>query len=160
MPITLCSTPIGTVRITQDGNFITSVHFLNDAAESIPPETPLLKSAVQQISEYFDGHRKVFDFPIRQQGSAFQQEVWKCLLTINYGTTISYAQQSRLMSNPLAIRAIAAANGKNHLAIVVPCRRVIGSDGSLTGYASGIFRKKWLLAHEARLTGIGQISLF
>ena len=116
--------------------------------------------AVEQLDEYFAGKRKVFDFPFRQAGSDFQQEVWQCLLTIGYGKTISYLQQSKLMKNPLAIRAIASANGKNHLAIIVPCHRVIGSDGGLTGYAGGMWRKKWLLEHEARVMGSGQTSLF
>jgi methylated-DNA-[protein]-cysteine S-methyltransferase len=160
MPITYHSTPIGIVRITEEDNFISSVHFMDDEIDLVPPGTPLLQLAVQQMEEYFAGSRHVFDFPIKQQGSGFQQEVWQCLLTINYGKTISYAQQSKLMNNPLAIRAIAAANGKNHLAIVVPCHRVIGSDGSLTGYASGVWRKKWLLEHEARASGIGQTTLF
>ncbi|MDB5024018.1 MAG: methylated-DNA--[protein]-cysteine S-methyltransferase [Mucilaginibacter sp.] len=160
MPITYHPTPIGIVRITEDDNFITSVHFVDDETDLVPAGTPLLKSAVQQMEEYFAGDRRVFDFPIKQKGSDFQQQVWQCLLSINYGKTISYAQQSKLMNNPLAIRATAAANGKNHLAIVVPCHRVIGSDGSLTGYASGVWRKKWLLEHEAGASGIGQATLF
>ncbi|MDB5143007.1 MAG: methylated-DNA--[protein]-cysteine S-methyltransferase [Mucilaginibacter sp.] len=160
MPITYSQTPVGIVRITEENNFITSVHFMDDETGLVAPETPLLKLVVQQLEEYFAGSRQVFDFPIKQQGSGFQQEVWQCLLTINYGKTISYAQQSKLMKNPLAIRAIAAANGKNHLAIVIPCHRVIGSDGSLTGYASGVWRKKWLLEHEARVSGYGQTTLF
>lgn len=160
MPITYHLTPVGIVRITEEDNFICSIHFMDDEIEPDQPGTPLLKLAVQQMDEYFAGDRKVFDFPIKQQGSDFQQEVWQCLLTINYGKTISYAQQSKLMKNPLAIRAIAAANGKNHLAIVVPCHRVIGSDGNLTGYASGVWRKQWLLEHEAQVAGVGQTKLF
>lgn len=160
MPITYYSTPIGIVRITADENFITSVHFMDEEVNVRPPETPLLELAIQQMEEYFAGNRRIFDFPIKQVGSGFQQEVWQCLQTIGYGKTISYAQQSKLMNNPLAIRAIAVANGKNHLAIVVPCHRVIGSDGNLTGYASGVWRKKWLIEHEARAMGIGQTSLF
>jgi len=97
--------------------------------------------------------------PLNQQGSNFQQLVWGQLLKINYGKTISYAQQANLMNNPLAIRAIASANGKNNLVIVVPCHRVIGSDGGLTGFGCGIWRKKWLLEHEARVLGIGQTAL-
>jgi methylated-DNA-[protein]-cysteine S-methyltransferase len=112
------------------------------------------------LDEYFAGERKEFDFAIQQPGSGFQQEVWDCLLKIGYGKTVSYLQQSKMMNNPLAIRAIASANGKNELAIVVPCHRVIGSDGSLTGYAGGLWRKKWLLEHEAKVMGFGQTSLF
>ena len=160
MPITYYDSPIGIIRITENEGFITSVHFMDEKIEPDKPTTPVLKMAVQQMDEYFAGERKEFDLPIRQEGSGFQQEVWQCLLTINYGKTISYLQQSKLMQNPLAIRAIASANGKNHLAIVVPCHRVIGSDGNLTGYASGVWRKKWLLEHEARVMGSGQTSLF
>ncbi|MBL4674961.1 MAG: methylated-DNA--[protein]-cysteine S-methyltransferase [Mucilaginibacter sp.] len=122
-------------------------------------DVDVLNEAIKQLDEYFDGTRKEFDLPLKQPGSDFQQEVWQELLRIPYGTTITYGQQSQKMQNPLAIRAIAAANGRNHLWIVVPCHRVIGANGSLTGYAGGIWRKKWLLEHEARVLGIGQTTL-
>jgi methylated-DNA-[protein]-cysteine S-methyltransferase len=160
MPITHYRSPVGIICITEEDDFIISVHFMDEEAEVTLPETSLLKLAVQQMDEYFAGERTNFDLPIRQQGSDFQQNVWQCLLTIGYGKTISYGQQSKKMNNPLAIRAIASANGQNHLAIVVPCHRVIGSDGSLTGFAGGLWRKKWLLEHEARVSGVGQTSLF
>ena len=131
-----------------------------DHSDEEQTTTPLLKTATQQLDEYFAGERQVFDLPIKQAGSSFQQEVWQCLLKIGYGKTISYLQQSKMMNNPLAIRAIAASNGKNDLAIIVPCHRVIGSDGSLTGYAGGLWRKQWLLEHEAKVLGVGQIRLF
>ncbi len=160
MPIAHYRTPLGIARITEEDEFITSVYVLNEDVPMENPETPLLKIAVQQLDEYFAGKRQIFDFPIKQQGSPFQQKVWDCLLQIGYGKTISYAQQSKMMKDPLAIRAIASANGKNNLWVVVPCHRVIGSDGSLTGYGSGIWRKKWLLEHEANTIGVGQIKLF
>jgi methylated-DNA-[protein]-cysteine S-methyltransferase len=152
-------TPIGFARITGEDGFITSVYLLDGEFEATPPQTPLLKEAVKQLDEYFAGDRKIFDLPLKQQGSEFQQKVWQQLLKINYGTTISYLQQSKFMNNPLGIRAIASANGKNHLVIIVPCHRVIGSDGSLTGFGCGVWRKKWLLEHEARVMGAGQFSL-
>jgi methylated-DNA-[protein]-cysteine S-methyltransferase len=160
MPITYYRSPVGIIRITEEDDFITSVHFMDQEVEIIPAETHLLKRAVKQMDEYFAGERKDFDLPVRQHGSDFQQSVWQCLCTIDYGQTISYGQQSKKMNNPLAIRAIASANGQNHLAIVVPCHRVIGSDGSLTGFGGGLWRKKWLLEHEARVSGVGQTSLF
>jgi methylated-DNA-[protein]-cysteine S-methyltransferase len=160
MPIIHYSTPVGIACITEEDGFITSLKVLDEDIPVETPGTPLLKTAVQQLDEYFVGKRRVFDFPIRQQGSPFQQEVWKCLLDIGYGKTITYTQQSKIMKNPLAIRAIAAANGKNSLWIVVPCHRVIGADGGLTGYAGGLWRKKWLLEHEANTIGAGQIKLF
>jgi len=152
-------TPLGVARLTEEDGFITSVYLLDEEVEIKPPVTPLLKKAAQQLDEYFAGTRKVFDLPLKQQGSNFQQGVWEQLSKIPYGTTISYLQQSKLMNNPLGIRAIASANGKNHLVIVVPCHRVIGADGSLTGFGCGLWRKKWLLEHEARVMGVGQIKL-
>lgn len=152
-------TPLGITRITEDEGFITSIYMLDEECEVKPPGTPLLKKAVQQLDEYFAGERRLFDLPIKQQGSPFQQQVWEQLSKIEYGTTISYLQQSKRMNNPLGIRAIASANGKNHLIIVVPCHRVIGTDGSLTGFGCGIWRKKWLLEHEARVMGRGQFTL-
>ena len=152
-------TPIGIARLTEEDDFITSIYMLDEEFEIKPPQTPILKEAIKQLDEYFDGERKVFDLPIKQKGSAFQQQVWEELSKIAYGNTISYMQQSKLMNNPLGIRAIASANGKNNLIIVVPCHRVIGSDGSLTGFGCGIWRKKWLLEHEARVMGTGQTKL-
>jgi methylated-DNA-[protein]-cysteine S-methyltransferase len=160
MYINYHQTPVGICRITEENGFITSISIRDEDLQANDPATPLLKTAAQQLDEYFAGDRRSFDLPIKQQGSSFQQEVWQCLLTIDYAKTISYTQQSKLMKNPLAIRAIAAANGKNNLWIVVPCHRVIGADGTLTGYAGGLWRKKWLLEHEARVAGIGQGKLF
>ena len=159
MAIAYYKTPIGTLQIIEEDELITSVYALDEDHEVLPPGTPLLQTAVQQLDEYFAGKRKAFDFPVKQKGSAFQLQVWNQLTKIDYGKTISYLQQSKLMNNPLGIRAIASANGKNHLLIVVPCHRVIGSDGNLTGFGCGIWRKKWLLEHEARVLGVGQTTL-
>ncbi|HZX57480.1 MAG TPA: methylated-DNA--[protein]-cysteine S-methyltransferase [Mucilaginibacter sp.] len=159
MPTILHQTPIGIARIREDEGFITSVKIMDHCDEE-QTTTPLLTMAARQLDEYFAGERQAFELPIKQRGSSFQQEVWQCLLKIGYGKTVSYLQQSRMMNNPLAIRAIAASNGKNDLAIIVPCHRVIGSDGSLTGYAGGLWRKKWLLEHEAKVLGVGQTKLF
>lgn len=117
------------------------------------------EKAALQMDEYFQGQRQHFDFPFQQQGTEFQQTVWKELLNIDPGKPMSYSALSKKMNNPLAIRAIAAANGKNNLMIVVPCHRVIGHDGQLVGYAGGIWRKKWLLEHEVQLTKTGQSFL-
>jgi len=160
MPTIYHPTPIGIARIREDEGFISSL-IVRDSADGENDEpTPLLLEAARQLDEYFAGTLKEFTFPIKQPGSDFQQGVWDCLLKIPYGKTISYLQQSKQMNNPLAIRAIASTNGKNDLAIVVPCHRVIGSDGSLTGYAGGLWRKKWLLEHEAKVLGVGQTKLF
>jgi methylated-DNA-[protein]-cysteine S-methyltransferase len=159
MPVAYYHSPIGITQITEKDGYISSIKALNEEYVVTPAPTPLLQTVIIQLDEYFKGERKVFDFPIKQAGTSFQQQVWEQLLHINYGNTITYAQQSNQMNSPLAIRAIAAANGKNHLWIVVPCHRVIGSDGSLTGYAGGLWRKQWLLEHEARTLGVGQTKL-
>lgn len=151
---------MGIARIIEEDGAIVSISIRDEELEPNEPETDILKTVAQQFDEYFAGDRKDFDFPINQPGTDFQQEVWRYLLTIQYGTTTSYGAMSRGMNNPLAIRAIASANGKNNLWIVVPCHRVIGSNGSLTGYAGGLWRKQWLLEHEARVMGTGQIKLF
>lgn len=107
--------------------------------------------AVQQLDEYFKGERKVFELPLSQSGTAFQKKVWDLLFEIPFGKTLSYQQLSKQYGDVKAIRAVASANGKNNLAIVIPCHRVIGSNQSLTGYAGGLWRKKWLLDHEFKI---------
>lgn len=108
----------------------------------------LLQTAVAQLNDYFSGKRKSFDLKLNPEGTPFQKRVWEALSHVPYGKTISYMELSRVLGDPLAIRAVAAANGKNPIWIIIPCHRVIGSDGSLTGYAGGLSRKKWLLNHE------------
>jgi len=157
---TFHKTPVGFARIRAEDGFITSISTRDEECVETPAETPEIEMAVLQLDEYFAGTRLDFDLPLNQAGTEFQQLVWQQLLTIGYGKTITYTQQSQQMNIPLAIRAIAAANGKNNLWIVVPCHRVIGANGSLTGYAGGIWRKQWLLEHEARVMGTGQTKLF
>jgi methylated-DNA-[protein]-cysteine S-methyltransferase len=159
MPEVYYRTPVGIALIVAEDGYITKVSIRDEELEETTTDSPVLLEAIKQLREYFDGERKDFDLPIKQPGSSFQQEVWQQLQQIKYGSTITYLQQSQQMKNPLAIRAIAAANGRNNLWIVVPCHRVIGSNGSLTGYAGGLWRKKWLLEHEARVMGIGQTKL-
>jgi methylated-DNA-[protein]-cysteine S-methyltransferase len=112
-----------------------------------------LKKLYIQLNEYFDGRRKSFDLSMHPAGTVFQQKVWDELQNIPYGETRSYQQQTNKMGDPKAIRAVASANGKNPIAIIIPCHRIIGSNGSLTGYAGGLWRKKWLLEHEAKHSG-------
>src|SRR5699024_5673425 len=136
---------------------------LEIAVADVPFETtshqnlPYLTEAVAQLKAYFEGDLQNFSLTLNPKGTSFQQKVWKALGDIPYGTTISYLDLAKTLGDPKAVRAVAAANGKNPIMIVVPCHRVIGSDGSLTGYASGIWRKKWLLEHEHALQ---QLSLF
>jgi methylated-DNA-[protein]-cysteine S-methyltransferase len=153
-------TPIGTAIITENDGYLTSITVSGDEQpDDIETPSDTISNTIKQLDEYFAGKRLMFDLPLKPDGTPFQQEVWQHLQSIPFGNTITYAQQSKQMQQPLAIRAIAAANGKNKLWIVIPCHRVIGSGGSLTGYAGEIWRKKWLLEHEAKITGIGQLNL-
>lgn len=111
-------------------------------------ENPRFYSLSRQLEQYFEGHLREFTIPLVMSGTAFQMDVWNSLLTIPYGATRSYLQQAKTMGNPKAIRAVAQANRMNHISILIPCHRVIGSDCRLTGYGGGLWRKKWLLDME------------
>lgn len=152
-------TPLGITRLISDEIGITEITVLNDASDDILttniPES--LQKCAQQLHEYFEGIRTDFELQLAPKGTEFQQKVWKALHEIPYGKTCSYLDLSKKLGDIKAIRAVAAANGKNPLWIVTPCHRVIGSDGSLTGYAGGLWRKKWLLDHE---NPVKQQSLF
>ena len=148
MPTAFIQTPLGVTAITGDTFGVSRITVLNEEARpsaTIPVE---LQDAVTQLQEYFKGNRSDFTFTINPDGTDFQKKVWDALLKIPFGTTTSYQKLSVQLGDVKAIRAVANANGKNPLWIVVPCHRVIGSDGSLTGYAGGLWRKKWLLEHE------------
>jgi methylated-DNA-[protein]-cysteine S-methyltransferase len=150
------NTPLGIAQITGDENGIAQISVSDEG--QVSSEIPaVLQEAVIQLSEYFQGNRTHFDFKLNPKGTDFQQKVWQALLEIPYGTTCSYMDLSKKLGDVKAIRAVASANGKNPLWIVVPCHRVIGTDGSLTGYAGGLWRKKWLLEHESPP---GQQTLF
>lgn len=147
METTYIKTPLGIARIEGDENGVSAISVLDEGTISISiPE--ILQNAVNQLNEYFEGKRLNFDLKLNPKGTDFQKKVWKGLLQIPYGKTRTYLEQSKVLGDVKAIRAVASANGKNPLWIVVPCHRVIGSDGSLTGYAGGLWRKKWLLEHE------------
>lgn len=150
------NTPLGIAKITGDENGIAQISVIDEG--EISSEIPtVLQEAVTQLSEYFQGNRTHFDFKLNPKGTEFQQKVWQALLEIPFGKTTTYLTQSKRLGDVKAIRAVASANGKNPLWIVVPCHRVIGTDGSLTGYAGGLWRKKWLLEHESPS---GQQTLF
>ena len=121
---------------------------MNEDVEISTKIPEIFNEVISQLQDYFDGKRKEFTFAINPIGSEFQKKVWQELLQIPFGKTCSYLDLSKKLGDVKAIRAVAAANGKNPLWIVIPCHRVIGSDGSLTGYAGGLWRKKWLLEHE------------
>lgn len=147
MEIAFINTPLGTAKIKGDENGISVISILQEG--EITKKIPLeLQEAVKQLREYFEGKRNSFTFQLNPKGTDFQKKVWQELLQIPFGKTTSYLELSKKLGDVKAIRAVASANGKNPLWIVVPCHRVIGSDGSLTGYAGGLWRKQWLLEHE------------
>jgi len=152
------NSPLGITKIVGDENGVSVISVSDVGTNEVSPEIPeVLKEAVSQLEEYFDKKRTDFTFKLNPKGTEFQQKVWKSLLEIPYGKTVSYMDQTKKLGDIKAIRAVASANGKNPLWIVVPCHRVIGTNGSLTGYAGGLSRKKWLIEHENPTT---QQSLF
>lgn len=146
--IVYISSPLGKIKITATDHAVSSIIFVEEEDEQATELTPLLQKCCVQLSEYFDKKRTMFDFPMQQQGTDFQQSVWRELMKIPYGEITTYGMQALRMGDEKSVRAVAAANGKNKLWIVVPCHRVVGKNGSLTGYAGGLWRKQWLLNHE------------
>jgi methylated-DNA-[protein]-cysteine S-methyltransferase len=156
MKTAFINSPLGITKIEGDENGIAIISVLSEG--EVTSKIPLeLQEAVIQLQDYFEGKRTDFTFKLNPKGTDFQQKVWQELLKIPFGKTLSYMDLSKKLGDVKAIRAVASANGKNPLWIVVPCHRVIGTDGSLTGYAGGLWRKKWLLEHENPTT---QQSLF
>ncbi|WP_232359898.1 methylated-DNA--[protein]-cysteine S-methyltransferase [Paraneptunicella aestuarii] len=146
---TYLSTELGLVKITGNEAAITHIDFV--ANKDFPEtETVVLKQAKAQLQEYFDGSRTEFDLPLSPKGTAFQQKVWEQLQTIPFGKTVSYQDIAKGIGNPRGTQAVGGANGKNPIAIVIPCHRVIGKNGTLTGYAGGLDKKAWLLALEQK----------
>ncbi|MBK6394792.1 MAG: methylated-DNA--[protein]-cysteine S-methyltransferase [Betaproteobacteria bacterium] len=148
-------TPLGTVRIVARGDAIAGVWFDGQKYDAVPdaawresPVDPLLRDAARQLQEYFAGRRARFDLALAPQGTAFQQSVWREIAKVPAGRTASYGDLARRIGRPSAVRAVGAAVGRNPLSVIVPCHRIVGSDGSLTGYAGGLERKRALLALE------------
>ncbi|HEU4887505.1 MAG TPA: methylated-DNA--[protein]-cysteine S-methyltransferase [Thermoanaerobaculia bacterium] len=146
--MTIIETPIGPLHaVVDDAGRLVELGF----REPLLKESgPLPDRVVRQINEYFAGKRQAFELELAPRGTAFQLAVWNALREIPYGDTISYAELARRIGKPAAVRAVGAANGANPIPVIIPCHRVIGSNGSLTGYGGGIERKQWLLAHEGR----------
>ncbi|PIQ47937.1 MAG: cysteine methyltransferase [Cytophagales bacterium CG12_big_fil_rev_8_21_14_0_65_40_12] len=137
---------------------VTFVPEMGEESQGVMPI--VVRKCKKQLTEYFQGTRTQFNIPIAPEGTDFQREVWQELLSIPFGKTTSYAKQSIKLGDVKKIRAVGSANGKNPIAIIIPCHRVIGSDGNLTGYAGGLDKKEWLLKHENSLPGMTQTSLF
>lgn len=155
---TYYQSPLGLLRIGGTDTYISEISFIDNLEEAESnggplkgPVTPIVIQCIEQLIQYFQGQRRVFEFPVYQEGTEFQQKVWTELAAIPFGKTISYLDLSRRLGDTKTIRAAAAANGKNHVAIVIPCHRVIGSKRDLVGYGGGLWRKKWLLDHETKV---------
>ncbi len=149
--------PVGELTLTGSAEGLTGVWFDTDRHQhdrsAWRRDDALFAETRRQLEEYFVGTRQMFDLKLAAQGTAFQQQVWAALCTIPFGETRSYGEQARSIHNEKAVRAVGLANGKNPIGIIVPCHRVIGANGSLTGYAGGLTRKQWLLAHEKKSSG-------
>ena len=144
--IAFIEVPIGVIKVTASHNALESIVFVDRIKES--SANKITNMVCQQLDEYFAGKRQEFDLPLDKQGTEFQESVWLALQEIPYAETCSYQQIAAKINRPKAMRAVGSANGKNPLAIVVPCHRVIASDGSLSGYEYGVDKKSWLLQHE------------
>lgn len=143
---TTYQSPVGPLNIESEGNFIVKVSF-----GGLPVQdkiTPEITKCVEQLDQYFSGELLEFDLPLNPEGTSFQKRVWETLSTIPYGVVRSYLDIAKSLDDLGAVRAVGRANGSNPIAIIIPCHRVIGKDGSLTGYAGGVEKKKWLLHHE------------
>lgn len=162
------SSPIGILEISGEADKLTAILFVNawkgnkmdeKSIIFLQPQLPILQNCFAQLNEYFAGSRKIFELPLQFNGTPFQNTVWNKLTQIPYGQTISYLTLSKRIGNVKAIRAVGTANGNNAISIVVPCHRVIGSNGDLIGYGGDLWRKKWLLEHEGKFAN-GVQTLF
>jgi methylated-DNA-[protein]-cysteine S-methyltransferase len=153
----LLPTPVGVLTLAATATGLRYILWANDEPTRVPAGAavvdpdghPILALAACQLQEYFAGERTEFDVPLEPRGTEFQLAAWQALRTIPYGQTVSYGEQARRLGDINKSRAVGAANGRNPLSIIVPCHRVVGSDGSLTGFGGGIEAKAWLLAHES-----------
>ena len=142
------NSPVGCLEITASEKGISSLYFMEEHKHNSRPKGGIMKDCLDQLKEYFSGKRKSFELELEPQGTEFQKKVWKELLNIPFGETITYLELSRRIGNTEAIRAVGNANGKNPVSIIIPCHRVIGASGKLIGYGGGLPRKKWLLDFE------------
>lgn len=158
--ISYYESPIGLIQIKSINQKICSVLFIDRETEPFTIDTPLNKECIKQLKEYFAGTRQKFEIPHYQIGTDFQQKVWNEVEKIAYGDTATYGVLAYKIGDTKSVRAVGTSNGKNQLAIIVPCHRVIGSDGHLTGYAWGLDKKEWLLKHEIEHSGPVEGRLF
>jgi len=151
---TYYSSPVGLLKIGGTDTYIAELSFVDNKEQVVhgePGVSDVIHQCTEQLIEFFHGSRRRFDIPVHQDGTEFQKRVWAELLTIPFGKTINYLELSKRIGDVKAIRAAASTNGKNKIAIIVPCHRVVGSNNSLVGYSGGLPRKKWLLDHEFKI---------
>lgn len=141
-------TPLGLLEIIDEGGAVTEVHFIQPSPTVRSEASPSLDACVRQLDEYFAGRRRRFDLNLDPRGTDFEKRVWDELLKIPFGKTSSYGQIAETIGRSRAVRAVGGANGKNPIAVIIPCHRVIGGKGTLVGYGGGLWRKEWLLTHE------------
>ena len=142
--------PVGLIEIGTTTAALSTLYFVEEPRYA-STSSPLLALVIQQLTEYFASTRTTFELPLHFQGTAFQRQVWQQLLQVPYGQTLTYQDIANALGNPKAVRAVGAANGQNPISIIAPCHRIIGSNGNLTGYGGGLWRKEWLLKHEGYL---------
>jgi methylated-DNA-[protein]-cysteine S-methyltransferase len=157
MPSRIEDSPIGPLRLVSNGDALRELWLPDEFPAESEPDDPVLREAARQLQAYFEGRLHEFDLPLQPQGTEFQRSVWRALLEIPYGRTMSYGQIAALIGKPDKARAVGAANGSNPIAIIIPCHRVIGSTGDLVGYGGGLNRKRWLLELES---GAATLPLF
>ena len=141
--------PVGTIRLTSDGEAITGLHFIDGTDNGGAPDIPVVAQCRSELDEYFAGTRKIFTVKTKNAGTPFMERCWRQLLAIPYGATRSYKDIADWIGNPNAVRAVGGANHRNNISIIYPCHRVVGKNGELTGYGGGLWRKEWLIRHEA-----------
>ena len=146
MPFCVMDSPVGRLYLGEEDGALVRLGSTTEPVK--PPETPLLTEATRQLRAYFDGTLTAFDLPLKAKGTAFQEKCWAALREIPYGQTATYGEQARKIGHPKASRAVGGANHRNPIMIVIPCHRVVGADGSLTGFGGGLDMKAWLLGHE------------
>ena len=159
--ITYFKSPIGLLKIVGEEEVIKRISFVEGEVRSTEGKLSMaMFRCIRQLEEYFESKREIFDLPLAPDGTDFQKQVWQALHNVPFGVTSTYAKQAQQLGDIKKIRAVGAANGKNPIAIVIPCHRIIGTNGNLTGYAGGLDKKEWLLKHERCLPGYNQLKLF
>ncbi len=158
--------PVGELRLVASDEALVAVLWPADTGKRVPFDAEpvdgsnsVIECAIDQLREYFDGTRTQFSVPLAPQGTDFQRAVWRALVDIPLGETSTYGALAQTLGRPQGAQAVGAANGRNPISVVIPCHRIIGSDGSLTGFAGGLGAKRWLLAHERKVAGVGQMEL-